>query len=106
MCWRNLESDIVKIERRRSVDDFACNVLFERRTDQKAGELCPLIKYLYVSGERLDSEEKHAVTLSSQSVGPIIGVSFPPFTPRLGCFGVESIVVCPNVSSRWKWRTL
>jgi len=68
--------------------------------------LCPLIKYFYVSGERLDSDEKHAVTLSSQSVGPIIRVPFPPFPHRLGSFGWESIVVRPNVSFRGKWRTL
>ncbi len=52
--------------------------IIEKEADPKADELCPLINYLNFAGERLDSDLIRAVTLSSQSVGPIIGVPFPP----------------------------
>ncbi len=46
----------------------------QRYKDPKARELRPLTKIHFLTEERLDSDEIRAVTLSSQSVGPDIGV--------------------------------
>ena len=60
---------------RRGFDEIAAfDTERKRYKDLRARELCPLTKIHFLTEERLDSYEIRAVTLSSKSVGPDIGV--------------------------------